>query len=584
MGKKSLFLGILLLTIMFNAVSNFIWLKLDTRIPTDEAEFHIMRLDIYDMLRHHYPIRDKIRDIFTRANYYPPFFLFSAAVVNIFFGTSLIPSVMTNILYLALLLFSVYQIGKKIDTAATGLLAAMVLSLYPAVFGLSRYFQIEFALCAMVCFSIYCLLYSDNFRNRNYSLLFGVSVGFGMLTKWNFAFFILGPLCCVLIEMIVIFIKQNIESRTGSMIGRLKMYYLNASPQLANISWFLLIAFSIAGIYYIKFLQINDLFKYAGTESTRLRWFGLKNIFFYFFELINDQTSFFFFSVFVLALLPLKISKSKPKNMKVLVAWILIPYLIFTFIFARKSGVYIFSFVPAIALITASGLIRIRSRLAKTIVISMMLIWGLTRYFNLSFGIGLSRRDLSFNTPIGSIDLIYKPHLFSEPRYFANRIFCCPPVTDNYMRSIMEEILECIEKYRDKSSKVCSIALDPFAYSCKGLVFDPTWILFLREKNRESSFKLEILSPQWRNFVKIYASILVENSNFWIVDNDVKEDGYIDFFRQELRYFNKSMRVNNREVKEEELELFRNAIAKYKLIKQVPLEEDARIYVYSREN
>jgi asparagine N-glycosylation enzyme membrane subunit Stt3 len=183
--KKSFF--ILGLVIFFYAVNNFIWLRLNN-YPSGPDEFwHLLRGLKFSKALLSNPQEFLYLSV-ENASHWPPLFHMSSAIVAFFAGASYLSLVMTNIIYLAILLFSVYFIGLKLFDQNTGLLAAIITSAYPMVFISSRFFNPDFALLAMTCLSICFLIYSDYFRDRKFSVLFGISFGLGMLAKISLSY------------------------------------------------------------------------------------------------------------------------------------------------------------------------------------------------------------------------------------------------------------------------------------------------------------------------------------------------------------------------------------------------------------
>ena len=103
-----------------------------------------------------------------------------------------------NIFIFAAALFFTYKTGELVAGPAEGLLAALLLALYPSVYGLSRiYGHCDFPVMAAVAFNIFCLLKSDGFKDLKWSVIYGVSAGIGLLTKDTFLAFFLPPLFVV---------------------------------------------------------------------------------------------------------------------------------------------------------------------------------------------------------------------------------------------------------------------------------------------------------------------------------------------------------------------------------------------------
>src|SRR3989339_497863 len=149
------------LILIFHFFNNYIWLKSDS-ISTghEDAIWHLDNQFVY----------------------------FITSLFNLVFGYSFFMVRFLQINYFIILLISTYKIGSVTYNRKAGLLAMLILSLYPAIFGISRMYELDFPLAAAVCFCMYLLLVT-NFENRWKSLLFGAVLGLSILIKGQVIFF-----------------------------------------------------------------------------------------------------------------------------------------------------------------------------------------------------------------------------------------------------------------------------------------------------------------------------------------------------------------------------------------------------------
>jgi 4-amino-4-deoxy-L-arabinose transferase-like glycosyltransferase len=184
--------------IVFHLVNNLVWRRTNVIVFGFDRMFHqVTSLAYYDMLRDGVNLHTLFAAL-TWSDYYPPLVHLTAAAFYGLFGLSMDVAAMANSLYLVLLLVAVYDIGRRLAGPWVGLLAAFVVSTFPIVFAMSRYLYIDFGLMAMVAVSVCLLLRTDHFRHKGYSLLFGLSLGLGLLVKWTFAAFVAAPLLVVI--------------------------------------------------------------------------------------------------------------------------------------------------------------------------------------------------------------------------------------------------------------------------------------------------------------------------------------------------------------------------------------------------
>lgn len=175
--------GLLLVALIaLHITINWRWLSTNvTCVGWDRMDHLVTTLVYNDILK-----RVNLRSLFaalTWSNYYPPFVHLSVLPFYKIFGISMDTAVEVNFVYLAILLLATYGIGCKLFHKGIGILAAFIVSTFPMIYAISRYFYIDFALTAMVALSIYLLLSTDGFRKRGYGLLYGLSLGLGMLVK-----------------------------------------------------------------------------------------------------------------------------------------------------------------------------------------------------------------------------------------------------------------------------------------------------------------------------------------------------------------------------------------------------------------
>ena len=230
--SKHKHLILLLALVVFHGLNNCIWLARDTYPPSCDLSLHLQntlryqnlieqRSTLYELASaRHELLPDLGRDPMV---HYPPLMYLVALPIDYLFGElgEIWPlyldldledtAVMVNVVFMAILLFAVYGIGKTLWNKNIGLFTAFVLSMFPGVFGTSRIFFPDIALAAMVALSIYLLIRTDHFRNRKYSILFGISLGLGALTKVTYFLFVCGPLIWVVYRYYLIS-KNSINS------------------------------------------------------------------------------------------------------------------------------------------------------------------------------------------------------------------------------------------------------------------------------------------------------------------------------------------------------------------------------------
>ena len=190
--------ALLSLLILFHLGNNWLWRTNNQVVYGFDRMYHqVTSLAYYDILRQGVTARNLFAAL-TWSDYYPPLVHLIAAAFYGVFGVSMDVAALSNSLYLVALLLAVYAVGRRLGGPWVGLLAAFIVSMLPIVFSMSRYLYIDFALTAFVAVNISLLLASERFRRKGISLLYGLSLGLGLLTKWTFAAFVAAPLLAAL--------------------------------------------------------------------------------------------------------------------------------------------------------------------------------------------------------------------------------------------------------------------------------------------------------------------------------------------------------------------------------------------------
>lgn len=355
---------------LFSGSANYIWLRLNQRPPVDDQAFHLLSaLRYLNIMSNHPPtVFPELVDI---QKLYPPFFHLAAAVVALIFGKTTLVFIMTNIAFLFGTFLCLYLIGIKMGDRRVGLLASCLLFLYPMFFQLSRMFMLEIALCFMVAAGITALLYSDGFKKENMSVLFGIVSGLGLLTKQYYAVFILGPVTFLLLD-------SFFYGDTGEKNKIIRNLFLSFALAVITASW-----------WYIP--NLKDMLPLAIASVSNpffapfdIPLFSFRSLTFYLRVLVNDQILLFFFLVFLCALFILSRKGKNNRYLGLFLVWIIPAYFILTF-FKNKFWYYTLSYLPAIALISAYGIISIKRDLLRRISILSILAIGIVHFLCLSY-------------------------------------------------------------------------------------------------------------------------------------------------------------------------------------------------------
>lgn len=360
---------------------------------------------------------DNIYPSFSYArNFYPPFLYMSTVPFYLLFGTEYSSALLVNLLFLLVIILSSFFIGKKLLSIGAGLLAAFTISTVPTYSFLMRNYYIDLSLCAMVSLGYALLLYTNHFEDLRYSILFGISLGLGMLTKWTYILYLIAPICFSLF----VFFKNNSFNP--------KKYV-----SLIKVSAFVVVALIISLSWYSP-RQVRALLPLIMKEPGHALLegdpvFGLDALFYYFFEIIGNYSLFYFLLFALGAIFFVRYYKRKYFKSQLLFS-ILVTYAFFTLIF-NKDPRYIAPIYVYLACMAAVGINKIKKgRLAQSVIILVVFLgllqnvaynskfsrgtYGVGRLvvFNLN-GIYPGEPEFNVDTIFSSINHSNKGHSFS---------------------------------------------------------------------------------------------------------------------------------------------------------------------------
>ncbi len=407
-------LGIL---ILFHILNNAIILRHDnTPLLWDGGDYFYRSLRYYDVLAH------PAAGFFSRFNeistYRPPLFLLTSFPFYLILGRSPDAAVMTNALYLIILILSVYGIGKTMHGRSAGLLGAFAVSFFPILFGMSRNYWVDFALTAMVALSLYFLVQSDGFRNRRWSLLFGLSAGLGMLTKWTYFVFVAGPsvylLWCSLRKPAPDAppaarpVRNALGAALLGIVVASFWYIPNGGSLIGSLSS---LAVGVTGANPTRFQQLGETIGPSGI-------FNLASFFYYSGQFVNYQAN-FATAVLLLAVSYPFLKNTRKDSIWILALWILVPVILFTLI-KNKTPRNTIPVLPAVGLVLSMGVLSIRSMVLQKSAVALVFLMALLQFGATSYGSRLLPAKLSVATPLGEIIFFQQHNNFSYTLYHAD--------------------------------------------------------------------------------------------------------------------------------------------------------------------
>ena len=323
---------IFIITALFYAMCNFFWWKINTPIiPQGICALHFLDIFQDGWLYSNAPLLTWIMK--------SSFFLFGKE----YFDLQIIT---VNYLFFLTGLYFIYKIGAELKDKETGNIAMILFALTPAVYGLSRqYGHQDWHVMVAMSANIYCLIKSDNFKDRKWSIIYGISVGLGLLIKDEFLAYFFAPWLYVVIRSLIerSDLKRVINILTTIITGSL----------IAGCHYF-----RQAIIYKIWHEPIVEKTSVFSFDSLKVLTLGLSN------EILSPII--FIFVLFAM-LWFLKFYKSKNKN--ILLLWIFVPWFIIMFMAHHKLVEYGVAFVPALILILSLFISKLKYKKILLIII-----------------------------------------------------------------------------------------------------------------------------------------------------------------------------------------------------------------------
>lgn len=383
--KGSLLWNVLLVVlIIFHLLVNCIWLFINKAPPTWDAASHTA-ISFSILERMH---SGHLFDILSVSNYYPILVHTITASLLLFTGAHIkIAQAVGTLFYLIGILFLYLYTAELTKSHRAAFFTSVIFSFFPIVFDQSRRLLLDIPTTTFVMICMYFLEKSKQFRQSKYILLFFLSIGLLMMTKWTGIIFLMVPLFLTFLSLI--------KTKTIEIKQLLLGLFLTASIVLP---WYVT---NFTSVLSQSKIYVNG---YVDQPSNL---FSIENFVYYLRLFINLQVTpiialfalFSFCYIFI----------SQKKQYWHILAMIGFAYLFFSFI-PNKDPRYTMPILPFSALIIAIFIENILIRYKNVSkVITLILITYMGLYFLILTirPILLENKHISFQLqPIGWINII----------------------------------------------------------------------------------------------------------------------------------------------------------------------------------
>jgi len=185
---------------LLTAIHDLIWLSLDRTIPPWDQSNHLT-----GSLNHLHALQNARffdGDWWVRfwqlSGKYPPLTYILTAPFQWLFGVGPEQATLVNLLYLALLMISVYGLGRRLFNGRVGVWAAGLCTLFPIFYVYRLDYLLDTGATAFTaaCFTSLTIWWGEKGRSQQWrwAIIFGLCVGFALMTKQNSLFFLFFPL------------------------------------------------------------------------------------------------------------------------------------------------------------------------------------------------------------------------------------------------------------------------------------------------------------------------------------------------------------------------------------------------------
>jgi len=389
-------------------ICNFIWWAINTPvIPNNQAAMHFCDVFQTGWFYYNAPLITWIMKF--------AFFLLGEENFDL-------QIIIVNYIFFLISLYFIYKIGKEIDSKETGNIAMVLFALTPAVYGTSRqYGHQDYHIIAGITFNIYCLIKTNYFTDKKWSIIYGISAGLGLLIKDAFLAYFFVPWLYIAIQSL----KENA-----------------VKSKIINIFIGIFITSLIAGCHYFKNDIIKKILYEPVTETVAI--FDFKSMRVMTVGLSEELLSPPIFLIFTIGLIWFLV-KYKNRYKNVLLLLFFIPWAIIILMPHQKFVEYGLGVIPAIAIISAIYVSSIKTYLVKNLVLLCICITGLFQFIIFSYMPNsiLTEARIQFNNK--KIHYYKRTFIYYDSDDAKNNMFLVSKLGSEYAKSKIA--LCCNQKY-----------------------------------------------------------------------------------------------------------------------------------------
>jgi hypothetical protein len=416
------------LAVVVFVLMSFWWLTQDNRIPLWDAGNHmnIAYIDSLTLRQGH------LSAPFTTYFQYPPLLHLVGAIAILLVGLHPMALVMTsNLVFVPLLAFGCYGVGKLAGGPRAGLLAGLFGLGTPMFVSMIHDFYVDTPQASMVAVSLWATLASDRFERRGIAVLAGAVCGLALLTKETSIVFLSGA-------VIAVIIRGGWRNPVG-LFGFFAAFGVVAGP------WYIYHEHDLIQ----TFTSIAQL--YVSPVQSPPRW-SLANFGWYFWNLVNEQALLPLTVLFVIGVVMairrcIKDRLGSASVLPEILAGLLVSYLGMTYL-THKDPRYTLPGLVYVAVLGTFWIAQISRPRVRVAVTTAFVAIAVINFVGMSTGLGGMRR-IMVSLPNAENTMIYQRQftLFENEGWLRGG-----PATDGNARALVEGL---------HRMGVTNIAIDP---------------------------------------------------------------------------------------------------------------------------
>jgi len=302
------------------------------------------------------------------------FLVFVAEPFYFFLGISHDTAVVSNQFFFLMLILSIFGIGRVLFNSTTGLLAAFIISFYPAVFGFSRIYMLTFPVLSVASLCVYLLVKSDGFKDRKYAILFALACGLGVLLRPRFLVYIFIPTLFYILKDLVSLYEQKRD-----------LIKFPAKQIVVNI----FLSIVLFCFFLSPWISFESFLKYTNYQRM---WSSLPNfqniiptLSYYLQVLFGVQLHWLFSFLFLMGLLISLFSRNKKPKIYFLIVWFVFSLIILSSFGLKQYTRLVIPLCAPLALITSAGLEKLLKLKVNRYALFVLLFFIIGQYFFLSY-------------------------------------------------------------------------------------------------------------------------------------------------------------------------------------------------------